>query len=70
VEGVFDPATADGWAWEERAECLHALGRFDEARAAFREAHARHSADPWFPPQESARLERLRRMADADRETP
>jgi tetratricopeptide (TPR) repeat protein len=64
LEGVFDPSTADGWAWEERAEALLARGRGEEARAAFREAHARHAADPWFPPGEKARLERLRRLAE------
>ena len=70
LEDVFDSATADGWAYEEVAECLLAMGRGDEARTRFRRAHELHSADPWFPPGEAARLARLERLGrgGADRD--
>ena len=49
----------DGYVYEELAECLHALGKTDEARPWFRRAHAVLSQDPWLQEQEPARLERL-----------
>jgi tetratricopeptide (TPR) repeat protein len=53
----------DGYVVEEIGENLLALGRSDEARPYFAEAHQRLSADPWLVEHEAARLERLRRLA-------
>jgi len=52
----------DGYVLEEIAECLYALGRTDEARPYFAKAYARHEHDPWFPPTDPARLERIRKL--------
>lgn len=51
-----------GWALEERAECLLALDRAAEAVPAFAAAYDSLSTYPWFPPNELARLERLRTL--------
>jgi len=48
---------------DRRLECLLALGRTREARRAFARAYELLSRDPWFPPTETARLERIRRLA-------
>ncbi|MCP3916378.1 MAG: tetratricopeptide repeat protein [bacterium] len=53
----------DGYVHEELAECLHALGRADEARPYFARAHAILSADPWLVESDPQRLERLRNLA-------
>jgi tetratricopeptide (TPR) repeat protein len=53
---------SDGYGHEEMAECLLALGRADEARPHFAQAYEVLSKDPWFPPTEPDRLERLRRL--------
>lgn len=53
---VGDPS---GYVAEECGECLLALGRDDEARPYFAEAYRLHSGSCWFPPTESARLDRL-----------
>ncbi len=50
---------SDGYVEEELAECLHALGRVDEARPWFLRAHASLSADPWMVKNEADRLARL-----------
>ncbi|HEX8911637.1 MAG TPA: tetratricopeptide repeat protein [Humisphaera sp.] len=74
--GQFDKALAmqqavaveskepDGYVHEELAECLLALGRGEEAREHFRTAHGLLSADPWFPTDEAARLERMKALAE------
>ncbi len=49
----------DGYVTEERAECLLALRREDEARPLFAQAHAELSADPWLAGAEPERLARL-----------
>jgi hypothetical protein len=48
--------------FEELAECLWALGEFEEARPYFHSAQIELSKDPWFVSQEPARLRRLRRF--------
>lgn len=57
-----------GYVFEEIAECLHALGRVDEARPYFRRAWEIHSEDPWLPESEPERLERLRRLGEGSAE--
>jgi tetratricopeptide (TPR) repeat protein len=53
----------DGFVAEEIAECLHALGRAEEARPFFARAHGILSLDPWLAESEPERLERLERLA-------
>lgn len=51
-----------GYTEEELGECLHALGRPDEARPFFARAHARLSRDPWLVENEPERIARLKRL--------
>lgn len=62
LQGVFDPQDPRGFAHEEYAECLLAMGRVEAARPHFRRAFERLSKDPWFPPGEVERLARLERL--------
>jgi tetratricopeptide (TPR) repeat protein len=55
----------DGYVFEEIAECLLALGREEEARAYFARAYEQHKDDPWFPPTDPARLQRIRELGGA-----
>jgi tetratricopeptide (TPR) repeat protein len=58
----------DGYVHEEIAECLLALRRDAESRDSFARAYASLSADPWFPPNEAPRLQRLKKLGGrADR---
>jgi tetratricopeptide (TPR) repeat protein len=59
IRAAEDAGQPDGYFMEEAAECLLALGRNDEARPYFARAHEILSKDPWFPPGEAARLERM-----------
>lgn len=52
----------DGYVHEELAECLVALGRPEEARPHFREAHRLLSQDTALVRDEPARVERLRSL--------
>jgi len=54
----------DGYVYEEIAECLHALGRAEDARPYFRRAHELLSQDPWIAESEPDRIERLRQLAE------
>ncbi len=58
IDAAGEPA--DGFVFEEIAECLSLLGRNEEARRNFRRAHDLLSQDPWFVANEPVRLERLR----------
>jgi putative acetyltransferase len=53
----------DPYVAEERAECLYALGRIDEARPYFAQVAAELGADEWFATNEVERLARLNRLA-------
>ncbi len=53
----------DGYVFEEIAECLHALGRHDEARKYFAQAYDLLSKDDWLASADSKRLERLHQLA-------
>jgi tetratricopeptide (TPR) repeat protein len=53
----------DGFVHEEIAECLLALGRAEESRTHFREAHRLLSQDASLVRDEPARLARLRGLA-------
>lgn len=64
LERVIETGLARGYAYEEFAECLVLEGRAEEAREHFRRAYELLSKDPWFPPGEVERLERLRRLAE------
>lgn len=57
-----EQSQADGYVEEERAECLLALGRPADARPHFAQAYELLSKDPWFPPGETDRLNRLGRL--------
>jgi len=50
----------EGYAREELAECLLALGRAGEAQPHFARAYELLHTDPWLARDEAARLERLR----------
>ena len=51
----------DGFVHEEIAECLHSLGRAEEAVPHFAAAYALLSKDRWLARDEPERLERLKR---------
>lgn len=53
----------EGYALEEIAECLLVLGRIDEAKSYFASAYGSLSTYPWFPPNESERLQRLKALS-------
>jgi tetratricopeptide (TPR) repeat protein len=53
----------DGYVFEEIAECLHVLGRRDEAKPYFAQAYDLLSKDDWLASAEPKRLERLRQLA-------
>ena len=48
--------TRDGFVLEELGECLLALGRGDEARPYFAQAHTELSQDAWLAEAEPARM--------------
>lgn len=54
----------DGYVQEEIAECLLTLGRNDEAKAYFGRAYLSLSTYTWFPPNEAARLQRMKSMSE------
>lgn len=58
---------SDGYAHEELAECLLALGHAHEARLHFAAAYAALSSDPWLVDHEQKRLERLDMLATGER---
>ncbi len=57
--------SSDGYVYEEIAECLLALGESEAARAYFANAYAELAKDAWFAENESARLERIKQLAQA-----
>jgi tetratricopeptide (TPR) repeat protein len=57
-------ARPDGFVQEEIAECLHELGRMDEAKPYFGRAHDILSNDPWLMESEPDRIERLRTLSN------
>ncbi len=63
---IADSENPDGYVYEELAECLHALGRSDEAKPYFRRAHELLSKDAWFVEGEAPRLARLATLGGAD----
>lgn len=52
-----------GYVYEEIAECLHALGRREEAKPWFEKAWRTLSRDPWLTRNEADRLARLAKLA-------
>jgi tetratricopeptide (TPR) repeat protein len=56
----------DGYVFEEIAECLLALDRPEDARAYFARAWEQHRNDPWFPPTDPARLQRIKELGEAE----
>ncbi|MEE9131687.1 MAG: tetratricopeptide repeat protein [Phycisphaerales bacterium] len=56
---IADTENPDGYVYEELGECLHALGRTDEAKPSFRRAHELLSKDAWLVESEPQRIERL-----------
>jgi tetratricopeptide (TPR) repeat protein len=52
----------DGYVHEEIGECLIALGREAEAGPHFARAYELLSKNPWFPPNETSRLARMREL--------
>ncbi len=57
---------SDGYVDEEIAECLHALGRTDEAKPYFHREHDLLSQDVGLVQNEAERIERLRRLGHPD----
>lgn len=60
---IADVENPDGCVYEELAECLHALGKINEAKPYFRRAHELLSKDAWLMESESERIERLAELA-------
>ena len=56
----------DGFVNEEIAECLHALGREEDARPFFASAWEELSRDPWLLDTEPGRLARLKELGRVD----
>ncbi len=54
---------ADGYVFEEIAECLHVLQRFEEARPYFKKAYKVLSQDAWLVKNQSGRLKRLEELS-------
>jgi tetratricopeptide (TPR) repeat protein len=55
---------ADGYVFEEIAECLLLLERGDEARVYFARAYEQLSRDQWLMANQPERLERLRELSE------
>ncbi|UCC11765.1 MAG: tetratricopeptide repeat protein [candidate division WOR-3 bacterium] len=53
----------DGYVYEEIAECLHVLQRFEEAKPYFRKAHEVLSQDTWLVNNQADRLKRLEELS-------
>ena len=66
AQKIADIENPDGYVYEELAECLHALGRTDEAKPYFRRAHELLSIDPCFVDGEAPRLARLATLGGVD----
>jgi tetratricopeptide (TPR) repeat protein len=62
---LAEAGESDGYVDEELGENLLALGREDEARAAFARAYALLSKDPWLSTDEPERLKRLAELGEA-----
>jgi len=54
----------DGYNSEEIAECLHALGRADEAKPYFKRAYEQLSKDIWVQENDKEKLERLKSLGE------
>jgi len=57
---------ADGFVFEELGECYEALGRREDARQSFRQAHDLLAKDPWLQRDEPDRLRRLKNRAEME----
>ncbi len=63
----YDEAGAkSGYVYEELAECLHALGRTDEAQPHFALAYTELSKDAWLEKNEPERLQRLKKLGKVE----
>jgi len=60
LENLDDP---DGFTLEEIAECLYALGRMDEAKPYFAQAHQRLSQIDWVA-EDVGRIQRLETLSN------
>ena len=58
--------TSEGYCQEEIGECLHALGKTDEAAPYFARAWELLSADIWIKRDEQPRLDRLKQLGKVD----
>ena len=54
------------YVYEEMAECLHSLGRIDEAQPYFALAYQELSKDTWLQNNEPGRLERLKTLGKVE----
>jgi tetratricopeptide (TPR) repeat protein len=57
----------DGFVFEEIGECLLNLGRTDEAKPFFAQAHTELSQDDWLAANEPDRLRRLKELSSSPR---
>ena len=55
--------TQDGYVYEEIAECLYILERFEEARPYFKKAYDLLSQDTWLVNNQADRLQRLEELS-------
>ena len=61
-EQIRAASEPEGYAYEEKAECLLSLGRIDEAKKHFNRAYTLLSNYTWFPPNEVSRLNRMKEL--------
>jgi tetratricopeptide (TPR) repeat protein len=57
----------DGYVFEEIGECLHTLGRAEEAKPYFTHAYDELSKDTWLTKNEPERLNRLKELGQVKR---
>ena len=63
LEDILKAKDPRGYAFEEYAECLLLSGQMDQARPQFKRAYELLANDPWYPPTETERFERIRGLA-------
>ncbi len=63
-EGMIATNNDDGWIREELAEALHAIGKTDEAKQHFMKALELLENDEYCKQHETAKLARLKKMAE------
>jgi tetratricopeptide (TPR) repeat protein len=66
VKEYDEAGEKSGYVYEELAECLHALGRTDEAQPYFALAYTELLKDTWLEKNEAPRLQRLKALGKVE----